>query len=152
MALQLNWEIEGVRQISRKLQTIEDQVKDWRPAFRRATSELKSIFSNDVFRTEGRAIRERWKPLKPQYLAQKRQRGFSGGTLVGTGRMKNSFQTIVKPDMGVVWNSIFYFRYHQSKAPRRKLPRRVMMKLANQQRELVVKIFHETFFRKVSKA
>ncbi len=152
MNMLLRWELEGEVQLSRRLRGIGDQLKDWRPAFRRATNELKSTFSNDVFQTQGTAVgAKKWAPLKPQYLAQKRKRGFSGGTLVATGQMKNSFQTIVKSDLGAVWNSIYYFKYHQSNRPRRKLPRRIIMRLGNNQRQLIIRIFQETFFQKVLK-
>ena len=149
MAFQLTWTIEGEQQLVRRLRGVSDQLKDWKPAFRQATNKLKSIFSNDVFATQGRVIGETWPPLKAEYLAQKRKRGFGAGPLVATGKMQRSFQTLVKIDMGAVWNSVFYFKYHQSNKPRFKIPRRVMMKLGSQQKEIVIKIFHLHWFKKL---
>jgi phage gpG-like protein len=149
MTLQLSWSIEGQQQLSRRLQGVREGMGDWTNAFKQAADELKKIFANDVFSTQGKAIGESWKPLKPQYLAQKLAQGYPADTLVRTGAMKAAFASLVKPDSAEVWNAIAYFKYHQSRQPRKSnLPRRVMMKLGENQREVIVKIFH-THFKKV---
>lgn len=147
MAIELHWSIEGEQQLARRINEIDARVNNLRPAFGKAVKELKSVFSNEVFETRGRAIGENWPPLSPQYLAQKRKRGYPSQPLVATGKMKASFKTMFDANRGEVWNSVHYFQYHQSNKPRKKLPRRVMMKLGEQQRELVVKIFHELLFK-----
>ena len=149
MAFQLSWQIEGEQQLLRQLRGVSESVKDWKPAFKKTVSELKRTFQNDVFATQGREIGEKWPPLKPMYLAQKRAQGFSGGPLVKSGKMQKGFQTLFKSDMGAVWNSVAYFQYHQSNKPRTKLPRRVMMKLGENQKQLVVKIFHSHWQKKL---
>jgi phage gpG-like protein len=150
MSLQLTWQIEGQQQLSRVLRGVGDGIKDWTPAFKETADELAKIFANDVFSTRGGAIGESWAPLKPAYLAQKVKAGFPADPLVRTGKMQKSFQTLFKGDYAEVWNSAVYFKYHQSSAPRKVLPRRVMMKLGNQQKELVVKIFHTYWYKKVN--
>jgi phage gpG-like protein len=150
MVFQLSWTIEGEKQLSRRLLIMSDSVKDWTPAFRQTAQDLKNIFSNDVFNTQGRAIQESWKPLSRAYAYQKAQKYPGKGILEATGKMRKSFQSIFKPDYAEVWNSIYYFKYHQSNQPRSKLPRRVMMKLGNQQREMVVRIFN-TYFQEITK-
>ena len=150
MSVQLSWQIEGTQQLSRVLKGIGDGIKDWTPAFREASQELAKIYANDVFETRGRAIGETWQPLSPVYLAQKVKQGYPADPLVRTGAMKGSFKTLFKADFAEVWNSATYFQYHQSSAPRTKLPRRVMMKLGEQQKQLVVKIFHTYWYKKVN--
>ena len=151
MSLQLSWEIEGTQQLSRVLRDIGDGVKDWTPAFRESAEELVKIFSNDVFATQGDAIGERWKPLTPRYLAKKIEDGYPADTLIRTGAMKKNFKSLFKSDMAEIWNSTAYFQYHQSDKPRQSnLPRRVMMKLGEQQKQLVVKIFHTYWYKKVN--
>lgn len=149
---QLKWSIEGEQQLSRVLKNIGSEVKDWEPAFKEASEELKTIFANDVFETRGGEIGEKWPPLKPQYLARKAAGGFPTDPLVKTGKMKNSFQNLYKADYAEVWNSVEYFKYHQSNKPRRVLPRRVMMKLGENQKQLVVKVFHTHWQKKVKNA
>jgi hypothetical protein len=153
MALSLYWEIEGEKQLVRRLRGIQAEMGDWAPAFQRTAQELKSIFSNDVFQTQGRAIGVSWPPLKPSTLREKARLGYGGrGPLERTGRMRNAFRSMFKPDMAAVWNAVAYFQYLQSNRPRRKLPRRIMMKLGHQQREIVVKIFHTHFVSKIKNA
>lgn len=147
--MQLSWSIEGEQQLSRKLEIMASKIKDWTPAFRETALSLKDTFSNDVFKSEGSAIGEHWSPLKKAYALQKAKKYPGKGILEATGAMRNGFMTLWRPDMAAVWNSIQYFKYHQSNQPRSKLPRRVMMKLGNTQREMIVKVFHNYFHKKV---
>lgn len=143
----IEWDIEGEKQLSRRLLLVASRVKDWTPAFKETAETLKNVFQNDVFQSEGGAIQERWSPLKKAYALQKAKKYPGKGILEATGRMRAGFQTLWRADMAQVWNKIDYFKYHQSNQPRSHLPRRVMMKLGNAQRVVVVKIFH-TYFNK----
>jgi phage gpG-like protein len=148
-ALHLSWTIEGVTQLSRNLLILASRVKDWTPAFEATAYELKNLFSGEVFDTEGSVIEESWAPLSKAYAYRKAQKYPGKGILEATGKMRNGFMTLWRPDMAAVWNEVEYFKYHQSNQPRTSnLPRRVMMKLAGAQREMVVKIFH-TYFSSV---
>ncbi len=145
-AFNISWMIEGEKQISRNLLLLASRVKDWTPAFAETAYSLKSIFSKEVFDTEGAAINERWAPLSKAYAYRKAQKYPGKGILEATGRMRNGFMTLYRPDMAAVWNDVQYFKYHQSNQARSSnLPRRVVMKLAQSQREMVVKIFHSYF-------
>lgn len=145
--MELSFKIEGEQQMSRKLRGIEKELRDWKPAFKKTADELKNIYSREVFDTEGSVIGVKWQPLDSAYASIKARKYPGKGILEATGRMRGSFKTLYKSDMAAIWNSAVYFKYHQSNKPRSKLPRRVMLKLGHQQRELVQKIFH-TYFRK----
>lgn len=149
MAFQLSWNIEGEQQLLRNLRGVNETMGDWRQAFKKTAKELKQVFSNEVFATRGGVVNERWEPLSPRYLAQKRADGYSDQPLVRTGKMQKSFKDLVKADSATIWNAIQYFKYHQSNKARSKIPRRVMMKLGNDQKEMVVKIFHTHFIKKL---
>lgn len=150
MAFKLEWSIEGEKQLSRNLLIMAERVKDWTPAFKETGTTLKNIFQNDVFASEGGAISERWAPLSKAYAYKKAQKYPGKGILEATGAMKNSFMTLWRPDMAMVWNKANYFKYHQSNKPRSVLPRRVMIKLGDSQRTQVVKIFHSYFHKMVT--
>ena len=152
MAFAISWSIEGDKQLSRNLLVMANRVKDWTPAFAETAYSLKSIFSEDVFQSEGGAIEESWAPLSKAYALRKARMYPGKGILERTGDMKNGFMTLVRPDMAQVWNKVEYFKYHQSNQPRSHLPRRVMMKLAENQREMVVKIFHTYFQEMIGRA
>lgn len=150
MSFQLKWEIEGEVQLSRKLLMMSSRLKDWTPAFKQTATYLKDVYSQEVFKTQGGAIGERWSPLSKAYALQKSKKYPGKPPLVATGAMQNGFMTLWRPDMAQVWNKIEYFKYHQSNQPRTKLPRRMMMKLANAQTQQVVRIFN-TYFQKAVK-
>ena len=152
MALQISWTIEGEKQLSRRLRGIGKEMGDWRPAFKKASENLKRIFSNEVFATQGRVIQERWAPLSRAYALRKVQRFGNRGTLVASGKMQRSFKSQFNADSARVWNAVAYFQYHQSNQPRSRIPRRIMMKLGVDQREMVVKVFHTQFIKKIKKA
>lgn len=149
MPFQLSWKIEGEQQLLRNLRGVSETMGDWQPAFEEAAEELKDIFSNDVFATKGKAIDEDWESLKPSYLAAKRRKGYPPDPLIKTGEMQKSFKTLAKTDHAKVWNAIAYAEYHQSNKPRKKLPRRVMLKLGNDQKAMIVKTFHTHFVKKL---
>jgi hypothetical protein len=140
---QLSWEIEGDRQLSRVLIGMGTNLKDFSEPFGRSADYLQKTFSKDVFDTQGRAIGERWKRLSPATVAQKARLGFFLGPLIRTGHMRDNFQKIVSSNQAVIYNPTPYFKYHQSKAGRFRLPRRVMMALGNSQRENIVRYFQE---------
>ena len=58
--------------------------------------------------------------------------------------MREGFSGVASQYQVVVSNSAPYFVYHQSNQPREKLPRRVMMKMDNKRKELIVKIIQES--------
>lgn len=152
MAFQLTWTIEGEKQLSRRLQGIKEGFGDWRPAFEKTAKYLVDVFANDVFSSNGGAIGESWKPLSPTYLAAKRKAGYPADILVRTGTMKNSFKSLFDPTSAEVWNAMQYFAYHQSNKSRQKIPRRVMMKFGEKQKQMVTKIFHEHFVKVIKTA
>lgn len=138
----LEWSIEGEKQLSRRLEGLTADVKNLTVPFRKSADMLIGVFSKDVFATEGAAIGERWQRLSPYTVAQKARLGYGGkGILERTGKMRRSFTSVVASDQAVIRNTADYFKYHQSNQPRKKLPRRVIMKLGEQQKEQVVKIF-----------
>ena len=139
----LTWSIEGETQLSRALLGMGNKLRDFRQPFGESVSMLKAVFSQDVFSTHGAAIGEKWKRLSPYTVSQKARKGYPSDPLIATGQMQRSFQSIVSTDQAVIFNTSDYFKYHQSNLPRERIPRRVMMKLAERQREEVVKIFHQ---------
>ncbi len=152
MAFQLSWNIEGEQQLLRNLRGIKEGMGNWKPAFRKTARELKKVFANDVFATKGKAIDENWPPLKPMYLAKKRAAGYSATPLIKTGKMQKAFKAQFDANSATIWNAVAYAKYHQSNKPRSSnLPRRAMMKLGNDQKAMIVKIFHTHFVKKLKK-
>lgn len=138
--LEIRFSIEGETQLARRLNKIGDGVKDFKPEFEKSVNFLKDFFGGEVFNTEGAILGEKWVG-GPYY--HKLQR---------TGRMRRSFDTKASKLSGEVWNAVDYFKYHQSRMPRRKLPRRIMMKLTSQLKDKIVQIFHSGIWNRINKS
>ena len=145
MALRLQFSIDGQLQLSRVLFTLSAAVKDWTPAFEKSGEDLIRFFSYDVFESEGEAIEESWAPLAQAYAIRKEKKYPGSTILTATGAMRESFMSQADSTSLKIWNASEYFKYHQSSAPRTRLPRRAMMKLTENLREMVVKNFQTQF-------
>lgn len=102
--------------------------------------DLTKTFSGPVFETRGKEIGESW---------ESRTKSYPWPILEKTGRMRKGFKFNADDSSVEIYNIADYFVYHQSREPRRKLPRRVMMKLAEKQKNMIIKRFHETFIKKL---
>lgn len=152
MAFAIQWEVEGEVQLSRRLEGLSAHTRDLTAPFRSSADMLIGVYSRDVFATEGAVIGKKWQRLSPVTVAQKARLGYGGkGILVRTGKMQRSFTSIVASDRAVIYNTAPQFKYHQSNLPRRRLPRRVMMALAENQKQAVVKIFQRYLREQVAK-
>ena len=147
--MKLTWTIEGEKQISRVLPNIGNQVHDWTPAFAETARRLKAKFSKEAFVTQGASVGAPWAPLSPEYAAWKAKRYPGKGILVRTGKMQKSFVTQYGAMEASITNPTAYFKYHQSNAPRSRLPRRMMMYLTNGTRSEIVRLFQTFWHQKV---
>lgn len=141
MPFSLSWTIEGEQELSRQLLGVETNLRDFTRPLTTIAKNLTDLFSTEVFSSDGAVLGERWARLSPYTVAQKARSGWPPDTLVRTGAMKAGFKSIVTSDQATLYNTQDYFKYHQSNQPRFKLPRRVMMKLGNNQKEMIVKEF-----------
>ena len=145
--MQLSWSIEGDQQLLRKLQMVSSGIKDFSDPFRQTAEYLADTFEK-TFDVQGRNIGVIWPPLAASTIRQKAKNAPGAPMLVRTGAMRASFQKVYATDYARVWNSATYFKYHQSKQPRTKIPRRQMMNLAEEQKQTIVKFFH-TYVQKI---
>lgn len=136
--MQITFKIEGEVQLNRRIRQLSAATKDWTGTFTNVGKYLQGFFSGPVFDSEGGVFGERW-PDGPYYHALQR-----------TGLMRNSFIYQASKDAVMVTNTVPYFKYHQSRLPRKKLPRRIMMKLDETRKQYVVKLFHQELFNKAN--
>lgn len=139
----LRFEIQGDVQISRNLTTLDSNLKNWSKEFKETGQYLQNFFSNEVFSSRGSVFGEPWKPLSARYAAWKAQHYPGRGILERTGEMRKSFVSDYGALYTRVTNKKRYFIYHQSNQARARLPRRIMMKLAERQKQTVIQIFRQ---------
>lgn len=136
MAIQIDFEIEGDKQISRRLNIVADGITDFKAPLQLSASEFIRVFKAN-FSTEGGTLGEKWPARKPQF--KNGSRIDTWALLRKTTKMYNSFRAQVSASELEVLNTAAQFKYHQSNKPRSKIPRRVMMKLDEARKRFVVK-------------
>lgn len=129
MPVALQAEIEGERQLSRRLGIIADEVGDLSPAFENIKDKLLNTFDAN-FGARG-AYFGGWAPRKKDYPHP---------LLEKSGTMRKAFSGEVHSEFLRISNPTDYFRYHQSNKPRRTaLPRRVMMMIDEERKVFIQK-------------
>lgn len=101
---------------------------DLHPEFIQLGEFLKRYYSGEAFLSRGQIFGKPWQPIKN---VSSRSRKYVGQPLERTGKMRNSFVAVAGKTQVQITNSAPYFKYHQSSAPRRVLPRRVMLGVNN---------------------
>ena len=129
--IELKVDIEGEKQLSRRLLRIPEDIGDFkRPLFRIGAEVRGAVDSN--FSSRGSLFGEPWAPRKdnlPHPILEK------------TTRMRRNFKQKLGPDYLEIFNPTPYFKYHQSNKPRKRLPRRVMLKLDRDRKLFITKEF-----------
>src|SRR5215213_6715697 len=109
--LDLEFRIEGVPEVSRRLLVSAEGVKDFRQPLRQIGDELQKTFQMN-FSQRG-ALFGGWAPRKPRY--KNGQRVDTWPLLEKTGAMRKSFKDHLDPTKIVLTNTAPYFHYHQSR-------------------------------------
>lgn len=122
--------IEGDLQLSRQLIGISTNLNNFRVPLGQSREQLMSTTQLNFGVVGG--LMGGWKP---------RKRIYAHPLLEKTGRMRNNFKSKVSPNMLEIWNPTSYFPYHQSNRPRKRLPRRVMLKIIGQDKRRIQKFF-----------
>ena len=148
MPLAIQFEIAGVRQVSRALALSAAAVKDLRPVWEDIYDDFlkreRSLFT--VEGAQGSPTRELgssgswgpWAPLDPMYAARKRAQGFGSKILVRTGRLRDSLTSRgadavfdPQPLSVAVGTGVPYAGYHQTGT--RRMPKREPVRISETQ-------------------
>lgn len=124
--------LEGEAVLVRSFEALEARLSDATPAWPAVIQEFKTI-AQRAFATEGASTGEAWPALAPRTQAERRRKGFPPAhpILQRTGRLmravtleSNENVVVDTPTYLGIAIDVPYFVYHQSNAPRRRLPRR----------------------------
>ena len=141
--IQLKFSIDGADTLSRRLVGVQTKLKNFtEPLFRSSEIILKDIRIN--FQTEGGLVGG-WKPLKKATVKARLREGYGAGPILHkSGAYERSFKGNIEPKRLTIdaWG-IDYHKYHQSIAPRSKLPRRKTLFLRKPVREEIQRFFQE---------
>lgn len=134
--------IQGDKELSVELGIKADHIKDFSKPLKESADELMKSFQLN-FDSEGGLFESGgWVPRKQNY---------SWPILQKTGAMRGSFAAEVSSDTATLTNWAPYFKYHQSNQPRKKLPRRIMMKIDEERRNFIIKAFQRHIIESTEK-
>lgn len=150
-SFELHFTVEGISEIGRVLGLENTKLSNFKvPLTKSAGFIMSDIQSN--FDTEGQLAAEvtggeKWQPLKKGTIAGRIRAGFSASPILQrTGALRKSFYSLVDEKKALISSRSPYFAYHQSRMPRTKLPRRVMLILREHTKENIVQEFN-TFLK-----
>ncbi|MEA2056478.1 MAG: phage virion morphogenesis protein [Patescibacteria group bacterium] len=134
------WTIEGVPELSRLLKMKGKNLDNYKTPLKESADLILSDVSKQ-FRTEGN-LSGGWEPLALSTLIGKARQGYGDKPILErTGKLKKSFYKKVSKKRAYVSSSSPYFGFHQSRAPRTKIPRRPMLLLTEKTKHEIVRKF-----------
>ena len=140
---------EQVRLLDLRFSKYIERTADLRPVFMQIGEEYQKEVRKQ-FETEGAYGGQPWVGLSRLTIEARKRKGFAAGPiLVMTSDLKDSLtkrtsQTInvITPRMWVYGTSVRYGIFHQSRSPRRKIPRRAFLIVTAKFRLMVVRAMH----------
>jgi phage gpG-like protein len=138
-------ELEGQREFDRTFTRFTENLRDFRQLWPSVISVLRKI-SEEQFAFEGRGKSGAWQPLSPKYAAWKEKNYPGSPILQRTGALQlsltsNTAHSIVRAGKEELefGTTLRYGIYHQSRKPRKRLPRRPIFDFNEQDKNRVTK-------------
>lgn len=125
--LRVDIKITGDTRIQTKLKRLGSSLYNFTDAMKEIGKESVKYFSNDPFLTQGRSFGATWQRLSPKYQARKSKLYPGRPIMVGSGGLSKSFVALTTPQSATITNDTSYFKYHQSTAARKVMPRRQLI-------------------------
>lgn len=130
MRTNLTVTITGDKAMIARLQKLDVSLLDMRTPMLTVSKFLTRYYSK-AFVSQGGLFGKPWPRLNRQYEVQKAKEYPGRPPLIKIGKMQRSFTYGLAKNGTVIRNTANHFPYHQSSAPRKRLPRRVMMAINN---------------------
>lgn len=141
--------ITGSAAVQAKLRKLGSSLYDLKASMADIGRDAADYYANQGFGSQGGVFGQSWRPLSVRYAAKKAGTYPGRPPLIATGKMKNSFTYSSTPSSVLVSNTAPQFKYHQSSAPRSKIPRRVMMGVNEPVKRIVRETIQAEITRKI---
>jgi hypothetical protein len=139
--------IEGIPEVDRMLQGIESRMQDVSPAWPKVVEAFQAIVAR-AFSSEGASTGAPWAQLKPRTQLDRKRHGFPPAhpILQRTGKLQRALTTgegayvrsMANRLEYLLSSEVGYFKYHQSRQPRTRLPRRAPVLLTGDDKNALV--------------
>lgn len=155
MVMTLNLEVYGEAELNRTMLRFANAVDDMRPAFTAIHDDFIKT-EKAQFASEGAAgASGKWAPLAESTVAYKASHGLDPAILVATGALRASLANQgdqshvyrVTKDTMFIGSKVDYGKYHQSRLPRTRLPRRPVLSLPEATKRAWVKMLQDHLVR-----
>jgi phage gpG-like protein len=140
--------LDGAQIINRQLDALEARLTDASPAWPATLAVFQSL-ARATFSTEGASnAAGKWPELKPSTQAERRRQGYGAAhpilqrtrTLMRSVTQRTGDTILVQtPNYFGVGSAVPWIVYHQSTAPRKKLPRRAVVDFTTDDRHEMVR-------------
>lgn len=130
--MRLVFRVEGVQEAIRMLDTRGKRAKNLKAPLKQSAEYMEGRI-DDNYSGRG-SLWGRWK---------RRAKAYPWRILEKTGAMRDGFRSRVGSRQAEIRNTQPYFKYHQSRSPRKTaLPRRIVMAIETQEANAIKSIFH----------
>lgn len=147
--LQVTVVVSGNKEVQEKLKKLGQSFFMLRSAMDSIGDSLEKYYRDVAFTSQGGVFGAKWARLSPKYAARKAKKYPGRSPLVLTGKMQRGFDHEADNSSVRIYNESPHFVYHQSTAPRLKLPRRAMMGVNAPVRATIQKIMKNEIEAKI---
>lgn len=145
--------ITGDKQNIAKLSKLGQSLVMFEGAMNSIGKELSAYFAGQVFASQGGILGDQWPALSDEYALYKAKKYPGRGPLIRTGEMQSSFFYEADSQGVLIGNAADHFKYHQSDETRTSnLPRRTMMALTDDVKDIITMIIDADVERKIRMA
>lgn len=151
--LSVSIKISGDKDTLKKINRFRSSLLDFTDAMESIGRESAKYFAGQVFASQGGILGKLWPTNLAKTIAYKAKHypQYATATLIRTGEMKNSFTHEASANKVDITNTAPYFIYHQSTAPRTKMPYRPIMAINSDIESIVKKVLDADIKRKIAR-
>lgn len=153
--LSIGISVQGNDKVLRKLKKLGDSANDHRDAMREIGRQAVNYYGGTAFTDRGRPWGKAWADWSPAYKKW-REKHFAGHPMLmlggkGSEHMQTRFFAKEDGNSVTIGNSASYYKYHQSSAPRSKIPRRQMAGINGNIKDIVKNVLREDLRNKLDR-
>lgn len=150
--LQVSVTVSGTKEVQGKLRKLGQELYMLQGAMESIGESLSKYYRDVAFASQGGVFGAAWPRLSPQYAARKAKQYPGRSPLVRTGKMQRGFDYDASRNSVTIFNESDHFVYHQSTAPRKKIPRRQMIGVNTTVKNTVKVIMEKEIAAKIRRA
>jgi phage gpG-like protein len=149
--LKIEIEVIGDKEFIGKLKKFGKEVLDWTPEFQTMEKHFKKYLTDLVFEYEGAIFGYPWPKLSPKYELKKRVEFSGKGILERTGDLRKGWRFEASKGGLLMENNVPYGVYHQSTKPRKKIPRRPLLRIDSTQEKYIVDVLKKGLLERMKR-